>query len=181
MSFDSQDPIFEQLIPAILNWEGGAKLVDHPRDPGGKTKYGISQLYNADTLKAMNIASVKSLTEDQARQIYYEKYYLPSGAQELEDSGLALIHLDAAINHGVGAAKAMMSQLSLNPHNYAGRGLNKAVFNEMSLEYIGLRQARYVKDPNANVFLEGWDNRLIRIINAHVRLYMNPDKPLTGA
>jgi hypothetical protein len=93
---------------------------------------------------------------------------------------LILIHFDAAVNHGVGAAKKMHALLSWNPTFYAGNGLNKAIFNELSLEYIGLRQKRYVNDPNDDVFLEGWINRLSRLIDAHVYMQKHPDLILKG-
>ena len=177
MPFVSNDPDFEAIIPAILNWEGGAKLVEHPRDPGGKTKYGISERFNGERIKALN-TTISKLTEAQAREIYYRDYWLESEADTIHDQGLALIHFDAAVNHGVGAAKQMLAALPSKPRDFAGDGLNKALFNELSLHYLGQRQARYASDKNADVFLEGWVNRLTRLINAHVKLYYNPGRPL---
>lgn len=177
MAWSSQNQYFETIIPAILNWEGGKKLVDHPRDPGGKTKYGISERYNAATLQKMG-TTIKDLTEDQARQIYYEHYFLPSGCDAIRDIGIILIHFDAAVNHGVGAANKMLNSLSSNPAHFAGDGLNKALFNELSLEYLGLRQQRYCADPNDDVFLEGWINRLSHLITAHVQLNNQPNAAL---
>lgn len=178
MTWNSQDPIFEQLIPAILIWEGGSKLVNHPRDPGGKTKYGISERFNSGRLQQLG-TTIAKLTEDQARKIYFEDYYLKSEAHEMEDNGLTLIHFDAAINHGVNAAKRMKSQLFTNPQFYAGSGLNKGIFNELSLDYLRLRMERYTNDPNEDVFLEGWINRLEKLMKSHVQLWKHPELPLS--
>lgn len=175
--WSSQSPIFEKLIPAILKWEGGSKLVDHPRDPGGKTKYGISERYNAGALQELN-TTIKTLSEEDARKIYFKYYFQKSGCEELDDSGLVLIHFDAAINHGVGAASKILKALPANPAYYAGNGLNKAIFNELSIAYIAQRQRRYADDPNADVFLEGWVNRLARLLEAHVQLQFNPNADL---
>ena len=34
---------FDRIIPMIIAAEGGAKVTKDPADPGGLTKYGISQ------------------------------------------------------------------------------------------------------------------------------------------
>ncbi len=179
MSFSSQDPIFEQLIPLILKWEGGAKVTNNPKDPGGKTKYGISTNANNGVLRKLGVTDVKDLTEDQAKRIYFEEYYTKSGAHEIEDNGLCLIHFDAAVNHGVGAAKSMLAELSRNPDHYQGSGLNKGLFNALAVEYIGLRVHRYAADKNADTFLEGWCNRIARLCAAHKELQLHPEHALT--
>lgn len=59
------------FILKTIEFEGG--FVNSPSDPGGMTKYGISQKYNPDV-------DVKNLTVDEAVRIYFERYWLKSFA-----------------------------------------------------------------------------------------------------
>lgn len=163
MPWNSGDAFFEKWIPQILNWEGGAKVVNHPKDPGGKTKYGISTNACSGAMQKLGVKDVADLTEDQARKIYYENYWRASKAEEIPDDGLALIHFDAAINHGVGRAGKFLLQLSKNPKHFTGNGLNKTLFYRLCIEYLMLRLEAYNKDPNRKSFLEGWVNRIIKL------------------
>lgn len=82
--------------------EGG--YVNDPQDPGGATKYGISQAAFPDT----NIAN---LTVPQAIDFYYTGYWLPSGADSLP-VGLDLWVFDCAVNSGPGTAVKMLQQVA---------------------------------------------------------------------
>lgn len=57
---------FDQIIDHHIEIEGG--LVDHPDDPGGVTKYGISQRFNPDI-------DVRHLTIPQAKEYYRVRYW----------------------------------------------------------------------------------------------------------
>jgi lysozyme family protein len=60
----------DRLIDDVLRREGGYS--NDPDDPGGTTKYGITQA----TLRATgNTQNVRDLTKDQARAIYREFYW----------------------------------------------------------------------------------------------------------
>lgn len=85
---------FDQAFEILIGHEGG--LTQNPDDPGGTTKYGISQ-------RAYPDVDIVNLTEDQAKAIYksdyWDKLYLDTA-----DPALALIVFDAAVNNGVGEA-----------------------------------------------------------------------------
>ena len=57
---------FEDIIDDVLKREGGEKITKDPSDPGGTTKYGISQ-------RAFPDLDIEALNEQQAKQIYFEK------------------------------------------------------------------------------------------------------------
>lgn len=87
-------PAFEKAIKVILRHEGG--YVDHPTDPGGETKYGISK-------RAYPKLDIKNLTVETATMIYSRDYWgavmgdsLPAKAD--------LIVFDMAVNMGVSRA-----------------------------------------------------------------------------
>jgi lysozyme family protein len=57
----------------VLLDEGGDKLTDDPRDHGGRTKFGITQRLLTAILPGK---IVDSLTEDEAKQIYWVHWWL---------------------------------------------------------------------------------------------------------
>lgn len=82
---------FEPAMRAVLGWEGDYS--NHPDDPGGKTKYGISK-------KAYPKIDLRKLTKDEARKIYRRDYWDACGCNDLP-SGLDVIVFDSAVNCGV--------------------------------------------------------------------------------
>lgn len=71
---------FEKIIEFTLKWEGF--LSDDKDDPGGLTKYGISQKHHP----ALNIPE---LTLDEAKELYRKEYWEPieSGYDDLDMVG----------------------------------------------------------------------------------------------
>lgn len=122
---------FDRCIPFVLKWEGG--YVNHPDDPGGETKYGISK-------RAYPDLDIKSLTLDDAKSIYRRDYWDASNCDSF-DLPLAVVVFDSAVNCGVGRAKTWLSRTS----NWS--------------DYIELRLAFY-KKLNKPMFLKGWQNRV---------------------
>ena len=82
---------FDEAFDILIGHEGGH--VDHPNDPGGETKYGISKRAYPD----VNIAA---LTLDDAKAIYREDYWDRVRADELP-AELRFPLFDAAVNSGV--------------------------------------------------------------------------------
>ena len=60
---------FEEIIDKVIEHEGG--YVNDPDDPGGETKYGIAKKSNPDV-------DIKNLTIEQAKEIYWDKYWVPN-------------------------------------------------------------------------------------------------------
>lgn len=85
---------FYKYIDRVLDHEGG--YVNHPHDPGGETKYGI-------TKRTYPHLDIRNLTREQAIEIYrtdfWERYQVGKFPNEV-----AFQVLDAAINHGGGNA-----------------------------------------------------------------------------
>lgn len=82
---------FDRLIGHVLAHEGG--YVNDPADPGGATKYGICQR----TYPKLDIAS---LTESQARDIYYADWWLKLRCNEINSDVIAIKLLDTSVNVG---------------------------------------------------------------------------------
>lgn len=89
----------------MLRLEGG--YVNDPRDPGGATKYGVTQR----TLSATNLpgmpANVSDLTPAQATQFYAAVDWAQIHGDELP-AALACLLLNSAVNQGEPTAVGML-------------------------------------------------------------------------
>lgn len=81
---------FARCIEFVLAEEGGT--VNDPHDPGGLTKYGISQRSYPDV-------DILRLTLDDATAIYRRDYWDKIRGDELP-AGIDLLVFDSAVNQG---------------------------------------------------------------------------------
>lgn len=119
------DERFQRAIAFVLRWEGGFSTDRNDKGnwTGGAvgvgefkgTKYGIS----AASFPHLDIAN---LTLEQAKAIYFERYWIGSGADKLI-SDMALIHMDTAVNMGVARAKHLLQNSRWQPFTYLGMRL----------------------------------------------------------
>lgn len=157
------DKIFCTIVDMVIASEGGYS--DRPTDSGGPTMWGIAWNYNRQALEKKGYTRfiMAKLSREDAVQIYYEKYYLGSGAKGLTDEGLAYIHFDCAVNQGIGFAQKVLGSLSKNPFWFDGTGnKNSQIFLPLYLEYIVKRIDRYteLKKSLRTEYLTGWMNRI---------------------
>jgi lysozyme family protein len=151
----------EQAIRKTLTHEGG--YVNNPNDPGGATKYGITQ---AD-MPGRNMADI---TQDEAAEYYREHYVKPFYAQ-ITDQLLAEKIFDMGVLFGVGTAVnllqiAMVNKVSLVTDGEFGPGTLAAVNQNANL----LPSYRVVlinhcvsivnSKPETGVFVHGWVARI---------------------
>jgi lysozyme family protein len=133
------DKEFQKCIPFILEKEGG--YVNHPNDPGGETKYGISK-------RAYPNVDIKNLTIEQAKRIYYNDYWL-RGASSLSWP-LNLCFFDCAVNQGTGRAKKFLADMEQSKKDWK--------------YFLELRREHYLfiteKNPKFKAFIKGWLNRI---------------------
>jgi len=143
------DKSFKKALDFVLQAEGG--YVNHPNDLGGETNFGITNAVYDAFRKSKNLAprSVKFISNDEIEEIYYKRYYLACGANNITDEKLALVHFDTAVNMGV---KRANSFLTLSHGNID--------------TYLKLRKDKYVefaKVPSQKAFLRGWLNRICHL------------------
>jgi lysozyme family protein len=89
---------FEQAIVKVLAHEGG--FVDHPDDPGGATKFGITE---AVARRVGYRGNMRDLPLDLAKQIYRREYWDAMRADELPAEARYVL-FDGAVNSGVAQA-----------------------------------------------------------------------------
>ena len=128
-------------------WEGG--FSNDKADPGGKTKYGISDAGDG-TVDGLveGKTKVEDLTLPQAMEIYYRKYWLASGCGKLELPD-AVAKFDAAVNCGVRRA------------NQWGRSDRLPLYIIINKERTAYYNRLIQQKPELNKFYKGWINRVV--------------------
>ncbi len=154
---------FDYCIGLILLEEGG--LSDHPKDPGGHTKYGISKRSHPDV-------DIANLTLSEAQTIYFIEYWAPIHG-DLLPIGLDLLMLDCAINQGVKTAIRLLQEaLRVPVDGIIGSRTEEAAHAEgpdIMGRFCALRAWRYEINKNEDVFGKGWFLRLFRMYNTAMR------------
>lgn len=134
---------FDRAIKIILDLEGGSKLVSVPSDPGGLTKYGISQ-------RSYPNLDISSLTEDLAKEIYRKDYWVPAKCEDMPWP-MCLYVFDCAVNQGLTAARKLQYPTAAT------------AASPTPDEYLARRSERYKITKNYDKFGKGWENRLTKL------------------
>ena len=91
---------FDQAFKLLIGHEGG--YVNHPEDPGGETKFGISKRsYPGEDILGMTLA--------RAKLIYKRDYWGPAGCDAVAPAAKFDL-FDTAVNSGVRAAVEILQQ-----------------------------------------------------------------------
>jgi uncharacterized protein (TIGR02594 family) len=166
--------IFDIALKHVLEMEGG--YTDDPYDPGGPTNLGITLavyaahrgIALADATAGALTTELKALSVATAREIYAARYWAPCKAPQLPPP-VALMHFDAAVNHGVGTAARMLQQaVAVTVDGEIGPETLKAVRAAPSAEliarYADIRRARYRSLGHFWRFGRGWLARVDRTL-----------------
>ena len=148
---------FERAVKFVLSQEGG--FVDDPIDPGGRTKYGISQ-------KSYPDLNIEYLTTEQAIAIYRRDYWeqLPA----LVSDGLAFLLFDCAVNVGNDRAiKLLQRAIGAAPDGFFGPVSRKALAKyeprEAMIRFQAERARHYaLLDDLDDTYARGWMTRTMR-------------------
>ena len=155
------DKRFLQVVPFVLNSEGG--FVNNPKDPGGPTHRGIAYNFNVVILREFGIFTpdqIKNLTADQAREIYFRKYWKAVNIGKIKDTSYAYCVFDAAVNQGPAWASLHMNYKS---QEFDGDGKNVKLFQELRRSFLRARNKAYFSYRGFDEFGEGWTNRLLDV------------------
>lgn len=152
---------FPQAVDHIFKYEGG--LVDHPKDPGGITKFGISSRAYPD----LGSDGIRRLTKRDASKIYKRDYWDAMHCDDLPDE-LRLMAFDCAVNQGVGyATKALQTSVSARADGVIGpktlTAINGADPERAVHRFAMNRFLRYLRNKNWRTFGEGWMSRLLSV------------------
>ena len=175
---------FSEAVKIVIAQEGG--LSDHPNDPGGVTKYGISWFF-IRTLKDepychWTIEDIVNMTVKDAEKIYHRYFWEPRGYELISNQRIATMLFSLGVlTHP--KAPVMKFQTALNEVDCHGikllredgvignqtvKRLEDSVYNETINNVIMIfKYYMWVhfldktnKTPKKEVFLRGWLNRL---------------------
>lgn len=146
---------FDTAVEFVLRFEGG--FTDDSRDPGSITKFGISQ-------RAHPNVDIKSLTIEQAKEIYLQDYWERCNCGDLPPA-LGLLLFDSAVNQGPTAAiRALQRSLGVKADGVVGPvTIGTAITNplhESVAEFVARRALHYATLPMLGTFGLGWFRRL---------------------
>ena len=154
------DGWFERAVQIVLEKEG--VFSDDARDPGGLTKYGISQ-------KAYPDLDIANLTVDQAKAIYQSDYWAKVRGPDLAWA-FALPLFDCAVNQGPGVAVRFF-QLALGvkpdgafgPATLAAAQSQQAKPDDVLVKFMAQRIVHYASLGTWPAFGTGWARRAFAI------------------
>jgi lysozyme family protein len=145
---------FDRAFEIIIGEEGG--YVDDKRDPGGRTKYGISQ-------RAYPNEDIAAITLDRAKMIYKRDYWDVVKGDQLPWHW-AIAVFDCAVNQGVSVAtKFLQDALGVMVDGVIGPRTIKAAQtadDRKLARFFALRAIRYSNLSTYNTFGYGWMTRL---------------------
>jgi len=172
--------IFDDALRHVLKMEGG--FTDDPVDPGGPTNKGITlrvlAAWRKETLSPATLgrllADLKRIRGDEVRSIYRERYWWLGKCAEMAP-GLAFMHFDAAVNHGVtGAARLLQSAVGADVDGVIGPQTRGAIMRlpviEVLKRYAAARREKYRSLPHFWRFGRGWLRRVDETLEAAGRI-----------
>lgn len=135
--------------------------VNDPLDAGGETKFGVAKNPNPDL-------NITQLTWDQAKAVYYVRYWLAGKCEQLQ-ARVAVLHFDGCVNHGVKKANTFLQQAV----GVSADGILGAVTIAKSNTIPAITQCNNICDqrvlfykqivaakPNQAKYLKGWLRRI---------------------
>lgn len=158
---------FDQCFDRLIGHEG--KFSDDPKDPGNwtggrvnvgelkGTKYGIASNTYPDL-------DIKSITLEQAKQIYYRDWWQKIGADDIP-SAVVYQLWDFAVNAGMSTSKrALQRALQLADDGKYGpitlKAINSADLNDMLMRFNAQRIRFYTSLSTFGTYGKGWMNRV---------------------
>lgn len=150
---------FDEAFEALLRHEGG--FVDHPADPGGATRFGVTQTvarsegYRGD---------MREYPLSDAKRVYRKRYWAALRLDEVPP-GIRFDLFDAAVNSGpVQAVRWAQRILHIPDDGKVGpvtiQALNTINVNKFLAKYNGARLHFLTSLPGWTNFGRGWARRI---------------------
>jgi len=135
--------------------------VNDPDDRGGETKFGVARNANPDL-------NITQLTWDQAKAVYYVRYWL-AGRCDALPARAAVLHFDSCVNHGIKRANMFLQRaVGVNPDGVVGAvTLAKArtlptisLCNNICDQRVQFYKQIVANNPTQGKYLNGWLRRI---------------------
>ena len=156
---------FDVAFAKLLGHEG--EFSDHPDDPGGKTRYGITE---AVARRVGYRGDMRELPLDLAKRIYKAEYWDAVRADEMPPA-VRYVLFDAAVNSGVGqAARWLQSAAGVTPDGVIGprtmAAVNALDANGLKSRMLASRLRMMTNLPNWPSFSRGWARRIADLMES---------------
>jgi len=154
---------FDAAFDLLLKHEGGYS--DHAADPGGKTRFGITE---AVAREVGYRGDMRELPLDLAKRIYKDKYWDTVKAEQLP-AAVRYSVFDAAVNSGPGqSAKWLQRALGVKDDGVIGpqtlAAANAANPDALRMRMLGQRLRFMAGLANWPVFSRGWAVRIASLM-----------------
>jgi len=154
---------FLTAFDKLLGHEGG--YVDHWLDPGGKTRYGITE---AVAREVGYRGDMRELPLDLAQRIYKERYWDAVQAESLP-ADVRYIVFDGAVNSGVAqSAKWLQRACGVKDDGVVGpqtiRAANALSPDGLKRKILAQRLRFMATLSNWQAFGRGWANRIADLL-----------------
>ena len=156
---------YAQSLKQILKYEGGK--VDAPRDPGGRTAYGITQNTYDSWRKKQNLptADVFKISQDEVAAIYKQEYWDKICGDDLP-SGVDFAIFDYAVNSGVyKASKTLQAVVGVDQDGVIGQQTIQAAKTYVAMTVTNKRLAFMKTLSIWSTFGNGWSARIANVKN----------------
>ena len=152
---------FDQAFEALIGHEGG--YVNHPADPGGETKFGISK-------RAHPGEDIANLTLERAKQIYFLHYWGAAGCDVVPDP-IKFDLFDMAVNSGIKASvRTLQYAVKETPDGLLGPRTLQAIqsmpASRLIARFNGERLEFMTNLPTWATFGRGWARRIASNLRA---------------
>ena len=150
---------FDTAFDTLLKHEGG--FSDHAADPGGKTRYGVTE---AVAREVGYRGDIRELPLDLAKRIYKDRYWDTVKAEQLP-AAIRYAVFDAAVNSGAGqSTKWLQRALGVTDDGVLGpktlTAANAANPDALKMRMLGQRLKFMTYLPNWGAFSRGWSRRI---------------------
>lgn len=156
---------FDEAFLHLVQHEGG--FADHPDDPGGKTRYGITE---AVARRVGYRGDMRELPLDLAKRVYKAEYWDAVRADEMPPA-VRYVLFDAAVNSGVGqAARWLQRALKVADDGVIGpktlAAAQAADPQALKARLLAQRLRFMVGLANWPSFSRGWSRRIADLLEA---------------
>ena len=151
---------FDEIFERLIAHEGG--YVNHPRDPGGETNWGITK----NTARANGYqGEMRNLSRERAKAIYKAAFWDRAKADQYH-AAIGFQLFDAAVNHGIGNAIRMLQRAVGVADDGVIGAVTLAAINQMDVSDVLVlfnaeRLAFYANLSTFATFGRGWTRRVV--------------------
>ena len=164
----SDTTVFDKAFERLMKNEGG--YVNHPRDPGGETMYGVTKRVAVAHGYSGNM---RNLSKSFAKMVARKSYWDATCCNDF-DPLIAPQLFDAAYNHGPrNAIKFLQRAAGLNGKQIDGivgsqtiGAVNKLTPNAVVLNFLAARLDFFTRIGTWDAFGKGWSRRIVEQLEA---------------